>query len=133
MPQALSWSWSVVPAPRVGRVVVVLVVVRMCQWWRALSWQGFWTEPRPPGTSASRNVDFTHLTRAGLLRPAVHVHSRFQPRSHAPAVPLYRYGDLQQLLTHPGIDWEEIRTTPKGRPSPLAYIPTASPSAGGGR
>lgn len=72
-----------------------------------------------------RDVDFTHLTRAGLLHPATYVYSRFQPRSHAPAIPLYRHGDLQQLLTHPGIDWEEVRTTAKGRPSPLAHLPTA--------
>ncbi|MER7625788.1 hypothetical protein [Streptomyces sp. NPDC126503] len=80
-----------------------------------------------------RDTDFTHLIGTGLLHPATYVHSRFQPRSHAPAVPLYRHGDLQQLLTHPGIDWEEIRTTPKGRPSPLAHLPTASPSGGGSR
>ncbi|MER7623803.1 hypothetical protein [Streptomyces sp. NPDC126503] len=79
-----------------------------------------------------RDVDFTHLTRTGLLHPATYVHSRFQPRSHAPAVPLHCHGDLQQLLAHPGIDREEVRTTAKGRPSPLARIPTASPSAGGG-
>ncbi|MGO4636102.1 hypothetical protein AB4225_35065 [Streptomyces sp. 2RAF24] len=56
--------------------------------------------------------------RAGALR------SRHQPRSWAPSVPLYRLGDLDVLLAHPAIDWQEIRATPKGRPSALARLTT---------
>ncbi|MFI1331008.1 hypothetical protein ACH4U7_12885 [Streptomyces sp. NPDC020845] len=42
---------------------------------------------------------------------------------------LYRLADLELLLAHPAIDWDEIRTTPKGRPSPLARLPWPVPGA----
>ncbi|MEV7282895.1 hypothetical protein [Streptomyces sp. NPDC093111] len=69
-----------------------------------------------------RDSDLNHLTRARWLRPALHVRSRHQPRSWAPSVALYRLGDLDVLLTHPAIDWDDIRATPKGRPSALARL-----------
>ncbi|MGO4636364.1 hypothetical protein AB4225_36510 [Streptomyces sp. 2RAF24] len=72
-----------------------------------------------------RDSDFTHLTRARWLRPALHVRSRHQPRRAAPSVALYRLGDLDVLLAHPAIDWDEVRATPKGRPSALARLATA--------
>jgi hypothetical protein len=78
---------------------------------------------RPLGVRA---CDLTHLVRAGLFRPAAHVHSRYQPRSWAPEVALYRAGDLNTLLTDPTLDWTAIRATPKGRPSLLARLPRAS-------
>lgn len=59
------------------------------------------------------------------LRPATYVHGRYQPRRTAPAVALYRLGDLDVLLAHPAIDWEEVPATPKGRPSALARLTTA--------
>ncbi|MEU8762719.1 hypothetical protein [Streptomyces sp. NPDC048659] len=69
-----------------------------------------------------RDSDFTHLTRAGLLLPAVHVRSSHQPRRAAPSVPLYRLGDLDVLLAHPAIDWHAVRATPKGHRSALARL-----------
>ncbi|MFB8407557.1 hypothetical protein [Streptomyces sp. NPDC055912] len=71
---------------------------------------------------AVRACDFDHLTKAKWIRPTMWVHSGWQRRSEAPCVALYRLGDLDVLLAHPGIDWEEIRATPKGRPSPLARL-----------
>ncbi|MGO4636104.1 hypothetical protein AB4225_35075 [Streptomyces sp. 2RAF24] len=71
---------------------------------------------------AIRDSNFTHLTRPRWLRPATHVRSRHQPRSWAPSVPLYRLGDLDVLLAHPAIDWDDVRATPKGRPSALAHL-----------
>ncbi|MFD3874433.1 hypothetical protein [Streptomyces sp. NPDC058623] len=75
-----------------------------------------------------RASDFDHLTKAKWLRPAMWVHSGWQRRRDAPRVALYRLGDLDVLLVHPAIDWEEIRGTAKGRPSPLARL-TARGSA----
>ncbi|WP_331724057.1 hypothetical protein [Streptomyces erythrochromogenes] len=69
-----------------------------------------------------RASDFDHLTNAKWLRPTTWVHSGWQRRRDVPCVALYRLGDLDVLLEHPAIDWDEIRATPKGRPSPLARL-----------
>ncbi len=45
-------------------------------------------------------------------------------------VPLYRTGDLEDLAAHPGIDWQAIRSTPKGRRSPLAGLRRAAADSG---
>ncbi|MFE5302272.1 hypothetical protein [Streptomyces sp. NPDC056632] len=37
-------------------------------------------------------------------------------------MPLYRLGDLDVPLAHPAIDWDEIRTTLKSRPSALTRL-----------
>lgn len=71
-----------------------------------------------------RRSDFDHLTRSGWLEEVDRVHSGWQRRREAPAVPLYRTGDLDVLLAHPAIDWAEVRATPRGRPSPLARLGT---------
>ncbi|WP_435060330.1 hypothetical protein [Streptomyces sp. bgisy060] len=72
-----------------------------------------------------RPSDFDHLTKSKWLRPTTYVHSGWQRRRDDPCVPLYRLGDLEILLVHPAIDWDEIRATPKGRPSALAKLPKA--------
>lgn len=69
-----------------------------------------------------RRSDFDHLTRSGWLEAVTHVHSSWQRRREAPAVPLYRTGDLDVLLEHPAIDWCAVRAAPRGRPSPLARL-----------
>lgn len=69
-----------------------------------------------------RRSDLDHLTRAGWLEEVTRVHSGWQRRRAAPAVPLYRAGDLDVLLARPAIDWDEVRSTPRGRPSPLARL-----------
>lgn len=71
-----------------------------------------------------RRSDFDHLTRAGLLTPVTLVHGPFQSRSSAPKVPLYRAGDMDDLLNDTGIDWEAVRATPAGFHSELAKLPT---------
>jgi hypothetical protein len=40
-------------------------------------------------------------------------------------MPLFRTGDLDILLTHPAIDWPQVRATPRGRRSPLAALSRA--------
>jgi hypothetical protein len=87
-----------------------------------------------------RRSDLNHLVRTQWLRAAVWVQSNRYRRSTDPAatvqtVPLYRAAALDALLTHPAFDWDEIRATPRGRPSPMARLapPGAdSPAAGGG-
>jgi hypothetical protein len=71
-----------------------------------------------------RRSDFDHLVRAGLLEPVTYGRSVFQRRREAPNVPLYRAGDLTSLLARDGIDWDAVRSTPKGFHSPLAKLPT---------
>jgi len=70
-----------------------------------------------------RPVDVGHLVRAGRLRPVARVHSGWQRRREAPAVQLFRTGDLDELLADPTIDWAAVRATPPGRRSPLADLP----------
>ncbi|GAA1982959.1 hypothetical protein [Amycolatopsis minnesotensis] len=72
-----------------------------------------------------RAADLDHLVRAGRLVPATKVRSRYQRRRSAPAVALYRIGDLDELTTDDRIDWPAVRDTPRGRPSVLASLPTA--------
>jgi hypothetical protein len=82
------------------------------------------TADQATGRLGVRRSDFDHLTRTGLLQPTTYGRSSWQPRRSAPAVPLYRAGDLTALLTRDGIDWDAVRATPKGHPSPLAKLPT---------
>ncbi len=74
-----------------------------------------------------RRPDVDHLTRLGLLRP---VKMAGNPRHRsAGAVPLFRHGDLVALLEYDRIDWEAVRSTPRGRRSPLAKLPPADDTA----
>lgn len=70
-----------------------------------------------------RPSDVEHLIRSQWLVPVRWVHSGWQRRRESPEVPLFRAGDLDVLLAHPGIDWPQVRATPRGRPSPLARLP----------
>lgn len=72
-----------------------------------------------------RRADVEHLIDSKWLVPITWVHSGWQRRRDCPAVPLFRTGDLDVLLAHPAIDWDEVRATPRGRPSPLAKLPRA--------
>ncbi|MEW1548302.1 hypothetical protein [Streptomyces tsukubensis] len=68
-----------------------------------------------------RDTDFVHLTRSGLLTHAETSVSRHNKRT---TVPLYRQADLDRILRSKRIDWPVVRATPKGKPSPLAALPT---------
>ncbi|MEC3994981.1 hypothetical protein VSR01_16170 [Actinacidiphila sp. DG2A-62] len=76
-----------------------------------------------------RPADLDHLLRAGLLEEKHRVRAWNQPKRAYPAVPLYRRGDLDELLARTDIDWAEAQATPKGRPSPFAKLPDAAASA----
>lgn len=71
-----------------------------------------------------RRSDVEHLVRAGWLEPITWVRSGWQRRSEYPRVSLFRVADLEVLLAHPAIDWNEVRATPAGKPSPLATLTT---------
>ena len=69
-----------------------------------------------------RRADVEHLVRGNWLEPVTWVCSGWQPRHSTPAVPLFRVADLDVLLAHPAIDWEQVRATPARRASPLAVL-----------
>ncbi|MCX4094837.1 hypothetical protein [Nocardia sp. alder85J] len=64
-----------------------------------------------------RVSDLSHVVGAKWLEPVKYGRSRWRVQ-----VALFRVADLDVLLTHPGIDWEAVRATPAGRPSPLAAL-----------
>lgn len=64
-----------------------------------------------------RRCDVDHLIRAGRLQPTTWVRGAWRSR-----VALYRAGDLDALAADPGIDWDRVRATPRGRPSPLVRL-----------
>ncbi|MEU6718325.1 3'-5' exonuclease [Nonomuraea sp. NPDC046802] len=70
-----------------------------------------------------RRVDLDHLVAAGWLSPVRH--ELRELRGHSGrlvkdiAVPLYTLGDLEDVLTIPGVDWEAVRAVRPGQPSPL--------------
>lgn len=69
-----------------------------------------------------RRSDVDHLVRVRWLQPVTHVRSGWQRKRDNPLVALFRVGDLEVLLAHPGIDWDAVRSTPRGRRSPLAQL-----------
>uniref|UniRef100_UPI003F496D36 hypothetical protein n=1 Tax=Amycolatopsis sp. CA-290885 TaxID=3239925 RepID=UPI003F496D36 len=69
-----------------------------------------------------RRSDVDQLVRSGWLVAVSWARSGWQRRREAPAVALYRAGDLDALLEDPGIDWEAVRSTAPGRRSPLARL-----------
>ncbi|MFF9908771.1 hypothetical protein ACF1HU_35825 [Streptomyces olivaceus] len=71
-----------------------------------------------------RDSDFDHLLRGGLL---THSQTTTSSRSKHIVVRLYRQADLDRVLRSRRIDWTAVRSTPKGRPSPLAQLPTRTP------
>ncbi|MGA4844669.1 hypothetical protein [Streptomyces sp. G45] len=74
-----------------------------------------------------RASDIEHLINAKWLEPTIWVRNSRHPRRAAPTVPLFRVGDLDLLAVHPAIDWDEVKATPKGRPSPLAKLTPRAP------
>ncbi|QIS02340.1 hypothetical protein F5X71_08395 [Nocardia brasiliensis] len=69
-----------------------------------------------------RVADLRHVVDGRWLVPVKHVHSRWQRRREAPKVALFRAADLDALAVDPAIDWDAVRATPAGRPSPLAPL-----------
>ncbi|MEU8952466.1 hypothetical protein [Streptomyces sp. NPDC048489] len=78
---------------------------------------------------AVRRSDVMHLVRSRWLRPTSWAYSYYQPKKWGPQVALYRRGDLDVLLTHPAIYWDEVRATPRGRPSDRVSGPAVPATA----
>ena len=74
-----------------------------------------------------RRADFDHLVRLGMLYPS-RTHTKTVGRRRTVDVPLYRTRDLDGALRDAPVDWEEIRSTKPGKPSPLARLGEPKPS-----
>jgi hypothetical protein len=70
-----------------------------------------------------RRSDFDHLTALGWITPVAWGHGPYTASKYSPDVPLYRAGDVTDLLLSTEIDWDAVRATGKGRRSPLAALP----------
>lgn len=77
-----------------------------------------------------RRGDVTALHRLGWLVPAEMGNNSYQSvRAGTATVPLYRRGDLDALLEHPGIDWAAVRVVPAGKRSLLLDLPDRTTAA----
>ncbi|WP_427896716.1 hypothetical protein ACQHIV_42280 (plasmid) [Kribbella sp. GL6] len=67
-----------------------------------------------------RRTDFDYCVAAGWIAPARYADSKIG-RAHI-EIPLYRVRDVEDLRDVPGVDWEDVRATPAGKPSPLRKL-----------
>ncbi|MBL1086853.1 3'-5' exonuclease [Streptomyces actinomycinicus] len=78
-----------------------------------------------------RRRDLDYCIEAGWLAPVSHVRRTVWSggRGHQKVVdvPMYRVGDLDALKDIPGVDWEAVRATKPGRPSPLRAFAQLAP------
>ncbi|WP_329492591.1 hypothetical protein OG618_37575 (plasmid) [Kitasatospora sp. NBC_01246] len=74
-----------------------------------------------------RRVDFDHVTRLGWLTPATYWEVRFgTSRAGAVYVPVYRTVEVDGLCAaHPEVNWEVVRSSGRGKRSPLAALKPA--------
>ncbi|WP_019635110.1 3'-5' exonuclease [Actinomadura atramentaria] len=75
-----------------------------------------------PETAATRmeirRRDFDYVRAAGWVRVATWMEMKVGVRKTV-QVPLFRVGDIEDALQTPGVDWEAVRATRPGEPSPL--------------
>ncbi|MEU0389186.1 3'-5' exonuclease [Streptomyces chartreusis] len=78
-----------------------------------------------------RRRDLDYCIEAGWLAPVSHVRRTVWSggRGHRKVVevPMYRVGDLDALKDIPGVDWESVKATKPGRPSPLRAFAQLAP------
>jgi hypothetical protein len=72
-------------------------------------------------------TDWKFVTAAGWITPKTTVQSQVGKRRWID-VPLYATRDVEALREVPGVDWEEVRATPPGKPSPLREFAAPGPS-----
>lgn len=70
-----------------------------------------------------RRSDVTALVARGWLVPVDWARGPHTPKSRPHDVPLYRAGDVTDLLLSREIDWDAVRAVGRGRRSPLADLP----------
>lgn len=76
-----------------------------------------------------RRSDLEHARTAGWLTPHTHTSIR-AGHQRVVEVPLFRAADVAALHELPGVDWQEVRSTRRGRPSPLLqYVGTGKTRA----
>ncbi|MEU5046287.1 hypothetical protein [Streptomyces griseorubiginosus] len=89
-----------------------------------------------PGRTAAQHLeirrrDLEYCIEAGWLAPVSQVRRTVWSggRGHRKVVevPMYRVGDLDALKDIPGVDWEAVRATKPGRPSPLRAFAQLAP------
>ncbi|GAA2524022.1 3'-5' exonuclease [Streptomyces longisporus] len=78
-----------------------------------------------------RRRDLDYCVQAGWLAPVSQVRrtvwSGGRGYRKVVEVPMYRVGDLDALKDIPGVDWEAVRATKAGRPSPLRAFAQLAP------
>jgi Exonuclease len=65
-----------------------------------------------------RPSDFEYVTAAGWINP-FRLRTRIVGRRKQVQFPVFRRSQLDAVKDLPGVDWEAVYATPKGRPSPL--------------
>jgi len=81
------------------------------------------TADRAANRLGIRKSDFAHLVRLGWIKPVAWGRGPYTAKSYSPDVPLYRAGDITDLLQDPAIDWDAARAVPAGKRSTLAALP----------
>jgi len=76
-----------------------------------------------------RRSDFAHLVRLGWISPVAWGRGPFTAKKYSPDVPLYRAGDITDLLNDPAINWDAVRAVPAGKRSALANLPDRNTDA----
>ncbi|MFF6903349.1 exonuclease domain-containing protein [Streptomyces hydrogenans] len=74
-----------------------------------------------------RPADWKYVEAAGWIAPA-ETYEREVGRYRTVTVVLYRLGDVRDLRTMPGVDWEAARGVAKGKPSPLREYARLAPT-----
>lgn len=74
-----------------------------------------------------RRLDWDYAVAAGWIS-ATQVLTVQRGRYRQADVPLYRTGDVDLLLTLPGVDWQQVREVRKGQPSPLREFAHQAPT-----
>ncbi len=70
-----------------------------------------------------RHADVKQLVEHGWLRPVEWGRGLLTAKKYAADVPLYRAGDITDLLRNEEIDWDAVRAVPKGGRSLLSKLP----------
>lgn len=76
-----------------------------------------------------RRIDFDYCRAAGWITPIQHV-SATAGWSTPIDVPLYRTSEVDALLERPEVDWDTVRASVKGSPSPLRRYASPTPARG---
>jgi len=71
-----------------------------------------------------RRTDFDHCVAAAWIAPVQYVLKELRGGRRTVKVPLFRVGDVEDLLALPVVDWDAVRSAPAGAASPLVQFAT---------